>query len=147
MVDSLLLETVTRLPRLSLGLLIAAPVVYLATTIIYNLYFHPLAKYPGPLICRASNLPWVRGSLFDTRPFVIRTDLLSRIGGNYPAVYKSTQQRPMQNTAESSASHQMSSHTPIPAHGTTFMATTAARSNGPGIPCVCPRARTPQRAS
>ncbi|CAN8104568.1 unnamed protein product [Discula destructiva] len=31
--------------------------VYLAFTIIYNLFFHPLRQYPGPLLYRASRLP------------------------------------------------------------------------------------------
>lgn len=56
----ILAESAAHFPRLSIALLVAAPIVYFIGGIIYNLYFHPLAKYPGPLICRASNLPWVR---------------------------------------------------------------------------------------
>ncbi|KAF2741963.1 cytochrome P450 monooxygenase-like protein [Sporormia fimetaria CBS 119925] len=32
-------------------------VAYLVTTTIYNLYFHPLSKVPGPFLCRISSLP------------------------------------------------------------------------------------------
>ncbi|PSN60393.1 benzoate 4-monooxygenase cytochrome-like protein P450 [Corynespora cassiicola Philippines] len=32
-------------------------VSYLVTTILYNLYFHPLARVPGPFLCRISSLP------------------------------------------------------------------------------------------
>jgi hypothetical protein len=32
--------------------------IWQATTIIYNLFFHPLRKFPGPLLERASGIPW-----------------------------------------------------------------------------------------
>ncbi|KAL2819636.1 cytochrome P450 [Aspergillus cavernicola] len=35
-----------------------AAVGYVAFQLIYNLYFHPLSNYPGPLLWRASSLPW-----------------------------------------------------------------------------------------
>lgn len=40
---------------------------YLVSNVVYNLYFHPLRKFPGPLLMRASRLPHIysftRGSL------------------------------------------------------------------------------------
>ncbi|KAI1673235.1 Cytochrome P450 [Pyrenophora tritici-repentis] len=42
-------------------LLVTLTLVYFASTIIYNLYFHPLARFPGPLAHRATRLPFVIG--------------------------------------------------------------------------------------
>ncbi|KAF2676797.1 cytochrome P450 [Lentithecium fluviatile CBS 122367] len=36
---------------------ISFSLIYLTATAIYNLYWHPLAKYPGPFLCRISGLP------------------------------------------------------------------------------------------
>ncbi|KAL5049291.1 Versicolorin B desaturase [Aspergillus fruticulosus] len=44
---------------LSLPILAAlAAVGYVLFQLVYNLYFHPLCDYPGPLLWRASSLPW-----------------------------------------------------------------------------------------
>ncbi|KAI0485459.1 isotrichodermin C-15 hydroxylase [Xylaria cf. heliscus] len=32
--------------------------IWQAATVIYNIYFHPLRKYPGPFLQRAAKLPW-----------------------------------------------------------------------------------------
>ncbi|RDW63899.1 cytochrome P450-9 [Coleophoma crateriformis] len=52
---------------LGLGFLSISSILYLTWTIVYNLYFHPLAKFPGPKINAISDLPgviWVlRGRL------------------------------------------------------------------------------------
>ncbi|KAM3420752.1 hypothetical protein BST61_g4000 [Cercospora zeina] len=43
--------------------LVAIPVlliVFQTYRHIYNLFFHPLRKYPGPVACRASTLPAIR---------------------------------------------------------------------------------------
>jgi cytochrome P450 len=40
-----------------LSLAVAAFVAYIASSVIYNLFFHPLAKTPGPILCRVSILP------------------------------------------------------------------------------------------
>ncbi|KAI8624022.1 isotrichodermin C-15 hydroxylase [Xylariaceae sp. FL1651] len=32
--------------------------VWQAVTVIYNIYFHPLRRFPGPLLRKASGLPW-----------------------------------------------------------------------------------------
>ncbi|KAI1817145.1 isotrichodermin C-15 hydroxylase [Poronia punctata] len=37
---------------------LATAFVWTVTRIIYNIYFHPLRNYPGPLLQRASSLPW-----------------------------------------------------------------------------------------
>ncbi|KAI5865331.1 putative cytochrome P450 [Durotheca rogersii] len=42
-----------------LALLSAAAFVYLVFTFVYNLYFHPLARFPGPLLWRATRLMYV----------------------------------------------------------------------------------------
>ena len=52
-------QSALRTPGLSLWLLVAAPFVCLAYSVIYNLYFHPLAKIPAPWYCRITRLPWV----------------------------------------------------------------------------------------
>jgi cytochrome P450 len=33
--------------------------VYILSNVVYNLYFHPLRKFPGPLLMRASRLPYI----------------------------------------------------------------------------------------
>ncbi|KAI1753851.1 isotrichodermin C-15 hydroxylase [Xylaria castorea] len=42
---------------LALGALVSA-FMWQTATIIYNIYFHPLRKFPGPFLQRASGLPW-----------------------------------------------------------------------------------------
>lgn len=48
-------------------LLISAPFIYCIVEFIYNLYLHPLRSYRGPLLWRASSIPWklalLRGTL------------------------------------------------------------------------------------
>jgi len=46
------------LGRSSLIFLAVVPVLYLLYTAYYNLFLHPLRSYPGPLLWRASSLPW-----------------------------------------------------------------------------------------
>ena len=57
------LNLASLLPRrpafLALSLACTAVGAYLLGNIVYNLFFHPLRKYPGPLLCRISKLPWV----------------------------------------------------------------------------------------
>ncbi|KAF7890041.1 uncharacterized protein EAF02_002456 [Botrytis sinoallii] len=56
-------------PNLSSTLLLtfAAIILYPTATVIYNLFFHPLRKFPGPILWRSSRLPYiislVRGNL------------------------------------------------------------------------------------
>ncbi|KAI4870708.1 putative cytochrome P450 [Hypoxylon rubiginosum] len=47
-------STLTKYVVLVVGLIIA----YKASTVIYNLFFHPLHKFPGPKLYGASTLPW-----------------------------------------------------------------------------------------
>ncbi|KAI1125518.1 isotrichodermin C-15 hydroxylase [Nemania abortiva] len=52
------------------GLVLIGALIYTAAHAIYNLYFHPLASFPGPLLRRMSRAPWalavVRGTaVFD----------------------------------------------------------------------------------
>ncbi|UJO25301.1 Versicolorin B desaturase [Fulvia fulva] len=41
-----------------LGIALSAIAAWGISTCVYNLYFHPLASYPGPFLWRASSLPW-----------------------------------------------------------------------------------------
>ncbi|KAI0508905.1 isotrichodermin C-15 hydroxylase [Xylaria bambusicola] len=51
------------------GLALAATLVYIAASIVYNLYFHPLAEFPGPLLRRISRVPWSLAVLRGTAVF------------------------------------------------------------------------------
>ncbi|KAM0328787.1 hypothetical protein ACHAQA_005201 [Verticillium albo-atrum] len=41
-----------------LGIVVASLIVYQAVSTTYNIFFHPLRHYPGPLLQRASKIPW-----------------------------------------------------------------------------------------
>ncbi|CAI7657824.1 unnamed protein product [Penicillium viridicatum] len=43
--------------------------LYLAYTVIYNVYFHPLSRFPGPLAHKISRLAYVYQSIRGTLPF------------------------------------------------------------------------------
>ncbi|KAI1329518.1 isotrichodermin C-15 hydroxylase [Xylariaceae sp. FL0255] len=49
------------------GLVLVGTLIYTVIRIIYNVYFHPLASFPGPLLRRMSRVPWtlalLRGSV------------------------------------------------------------------------------------
>ncbi|KAK5633795.1 hypothetical protein RRF57_009509 [Xylaria bambusicola] len=51
------------------GLALAATLVYIAGRVVYNLYFHPLAEFPGPLLRRISRVPWSLAVLKGTAVF------------------------------------------------------------------------------
>jgi len=52
------IDSVAVLGRSSLGLLVALVLLYSLSHVFYNLFLHPLRDYPGPLLWRASSLPW-----------------------------------------------------------------------------------------
>lgn len=43
----------------ALGTIIALWLSYIVTNVVYNLFFHPLARFPGPLLMRASRIPYI----------------------------------------------------------------------------------------
>lgn len=47
-----------RLMPLTITLLFAGPLIYFIGNVIYNLFFHPLRSYPGPILWRATLLTW-----------------------------------------------------------------------------------------
>lgn len=59
---------VTNLGTVALGLL-ALSVIYMVVITIYNLYFHPLAKYPGPCLARISPVYSIWGLFRGRWPF------------------------------------------------------------------------------
>ncbi|KAI9708933.1 MAG: hypothetical protein M1820_003627 [Bogoriella megaspora] len=54
----------------NLGVLVC---LYTATVWIYNAFFHPLAKFPGPLLWRASRLPYMRAVWGGHFPYEIQS--------------------------------------------------------------------------
>lgn len=46
-----------------------AGLIYYIGQLTYNIFFHPLASYPGPLLWRASRLPYCVSSIRGTIPF------------------------------------------------------------------------------
>lgn len=44
-------------------------VLYQILTIVYNLFFHPLRKFPGPILRRASSIPWAIQHVRGNQPF------------------------------------------------------------------------------
>ncbi|KAM5346017.1 hypothetical protein ACJ41O_011878 [Fusarium nematophilum] len=48
---------------------LALTVLYSTATIIYNLFLHPLRKFPGPLLMRATRLPYAYKVISGTLPF------------------------------------------------------------------------------
>ncbi|RAL16419.1 cytochrome P450 [Aspergillus homomorphus CBS 101889] len=62
-----------------LGILILLFVLYLITQVVYNLYLHPLSKYPGPPLWRAFRLPFLLANIQGQLPHRIR-DFHARYG-------------------------------------------------------------------
>ncbi|KAJ5747974.1 uncharacterized protein N7511_009670 [Penicillium nucicola] len=54
------------------GLSLALIALYYIGHIIYNVYFHPLSKYPGPKSMAATRLPYMRMILYGTSPQEIK---------------------------------------------------------------------------
>lgn len=70
-----LLESVSPrdLPWILLSVVIGFIVFHTVTSVIYNLYFHPLAKYPGPAYAAASSLSyWAVSVTGDLLPWIQR---------------------------------------------------------------------------
>ncbi|KAI1432887.1 isotrichodermin C-15 hydroxylase [Xylaria sp. CBS 124048] len=51
------------------GLVLTGAAIYFSYHVIYNLYFHPLAQFPGPLLRRVSRIPWSLAVLRGTAVF------------------------------------------------------------------------------
>lgn len=47
--------------------------LYVLNKVIYNLFFHPLRSYPGPLLARATSLPWVFYQVRGRLPHILKT--------------------------------------------------------------------------
>lgn len=47
-------------------------IVYCLYHIIYNLYFHELRSYPGPLLARATSLPWIFYQVRGRLPHILK---------------------------------------------------------------------------
>ncbi|KAH8664712.1 benzoate 4-monooxygenase cytochrome P450 [Xylariales sp. PMI_506] len=58
---------------------ISVLLAYFLAGIFYNFTFHPLAKFPGPLICAVSNIPYSYWFLSGRQPYILR-DLHKRYG-------------------------------------------------------------------
>jgi hypothetical protein len=56
---------------LILSIVLLVGITYTGSRLVYNLYFHPLAKYPGPKIAAITRLWWLRIQLAGKFPLVI----------------------------------------------------------------------------
>lgn len=54
------------------GLLAASSVLYCLAIVVYRIYFHPLAKYPGPFFARVSAIPVTLSLLRGRIPFFVK---------------------------------------------------------------------------
>ncbi|KAI0457256.1 cytochrome p450 monooxygenase [Xylaria acuta] len=70
-IASVLDSPTSYLPQLGVALLLWACLVG-AGRVVYNIFFHPLRKFPGPLVCRATNLWRVNKILSGDLPQHIR---------------------------------------------------------------------------
>lgn len=59
--------------------LVVATVMYIVGNFLYNLFLHPLRKYPGPLLHRASRIPYCISAIQGTLAFEI-LDLHNKYG-------------------------------------------------------------------
>ncbi|KAJ5729028.1 uncharacterized protein N7483_003536 [Penicillium malachiteum] len=51
------------------GAAISSIIIYIVTKIIYNVYFHPLSRFPGPTSHAISRIPYFRRAIRGTLPF------------------------------------------------------------------------------
>ncbi|OAA59701.1 isotrichodermin C-15 hydroxylase [Niveomyces insectorum RCEF 264] len=56
-----------------LGVITVLFVVYNLAWAIYNVAFHPLRHFPGPILNRASKIPWAISHIRGNKPFLIQT--------------------------------------------------------------------------
>lgn len=57
----------------------ALTIAYCTCQVIYNLYFHPLSKYPGPKLAAVTNIWWAYASITGRYPWIIE-DALKQYG-------------------------------------------------------------------
>lgn len=53
-----LFQTDKNLLMLGLWAILSLAFAYFVSLAIYRIYFHPLSKYPGPLLCKLTSLVW-----------------------------------------------------------------------------------------
>ncbi|KAI1205002.1 cytochrome P450 [Annulohypoxylon truncatum] len=57
----------------TLLILVAVSAIYLLGILVYNIYFHPLSAYPGPLLARCSRIWYINSLLRGRLPFDVHT--------------------------------------------------------------------------
>ncbi|KAJ5664215.1 hypothetical protein N7507_004946 [Penicillium longicatenatum] len=65
--------------RSCLATAVSTAIIYLITKVIYNVYFHPLSRFPGPKSHAISRIPYFRRAINGTLPFDM-LDLHKRYG-------------------------------------------------------------------
>ncbi|GKZ48520.1 hypothetical protein AbraIFM66951_000592 [Aspergillus brasiliensis] len=73
------IESIPRTGNTVLAAILSAVIIYIATRVVYNVFLHPLSRFPGPITHAISRLPYCYHAVKGTLPFHM-LDLHNRYG-------------------------------------------------------------------